>query len=153
MEVIVLPAVKSDLKEILELQKKCYLSEAAIYNDYYIPPLTQEIDSVYNEFENGFFLKAVADNKIVGSVRAYKSGETCFIGKLIVDSTYRNNGIGQELIKRIEEYFNACKRFELFTGHKSMKNLYLYKKMGYEKFNIQEVNQKLKIVYLEKEIK
>jgi uncharacterized glyoxalase superfamily protein PhnB len=35
-----------DLDEILGLQKECYRQEAEIYNDFTIPPLTQNIDSL-----------------------------------------------------------------------------------------------------------
>lgn len=33
-----------DAKEILELQKLAYVSEAEIYNDYSIPPMMQTLD-------------------------------------------------------------------------------------------------------------
>ena len=38
---IVKRASFEDAKEILDLQKLAYVSEAEIYNDYSIPPLTQ----------------------------------------------------------------------------------------------------------------
>jgi hypothetical protein len=35
----------------------------------------------------------------------------------------------------IEEIVESAKRFELFTGHQSIKNIYLYQKLGYREFN------------------
>ena len=35
-----------DAKEILDLQKLAYQSEAEIYNDYTIPPLTQTLEEM-----------------------------------------------------------------------------------------------------------
>jgi N-acetylglutamate synthase-like GNAT family acetyltransferase len=139
-----------DLPEILSLQKIAYLSEAAIYNDYSIPPLTQDIDSIIEEFHQGIFLKAMLHNKIAGSIRAHVLGDTCFINKLIVDNAHQNKSIGTMLMKRIEEEFKNVSRYELFTGHKSEKNLYLYRKLGYTDFSNKPVNKALILVFLEK---
>ena len=66
----ILPIEKSVLKQILELQKECYQTEAAWYNDYNIPPLAQTYHSINQEFEEGIlFLKGIVNGKIVGSVR------------------------------------------------------------------------------------
>ena len=80
---------EQDLEEILRLQKDCYQSEAEIYNDYAIPPLLQDMQTLKKEFENSLFLKAVLATEIVGSIRAYADGTTCFVGKLIVKKDFR----------------------------------------------------------------
>ena len=46
-----------DVEEILALQKLAYQSEAIIYNDYTIPPLTQTLEGVKADFEKQVFLK------------------------------------------------------------------------------------------------
>jgi len=43
-----------------------------------------------------------------------------------------------------------CKRFELFTGHKSLKNLHLYSKLGYNEFSKRVINNNMTMIYLEK---
>jgi ribosomal protein S18 acetylase RimI-like enzyme len=87
---------------------------------------------------------------VVGSVRAYRYKDTVFIGRLAVRPTYQNKGIGVKLMISIEEIFESAKRFELFTGHKSIKNIYLYQKLGYREFKRIPINDSLTIVYLEK---
>ena len=72
---------------------------------------------------------------IVGSVRAYLSEGTCYVGRLIVDPGVQNQGIGTRLMSEIEQAFSHAARFELFTGHLSERNLYLYHKLGYRPFN------------------
>ncbi len=139
----------ADAPEILELQKLAYLSEAAIYDDYRIPPLAQPLESVQAEFSNHTFLKALEDGRIVGSVRAKKDGETCYIARLIVHPDYQSRGIGSALIKEIESLQNA-NRYELFTGSKSERNLYFYNKHGYREFRTEDQTEKVKIVFLEK---
>lgn len=140
----------NDLPEILRLQKLCYLSEAEIYNIHDIPPLTQTLEGIQKDFSNQFFLKAVTNNTIIGSVRAYTVGETCNVGRLIVHPKYQNQGLGTKLMVEIEKVFNEAKRFELFTGSKSRKNLHLYQKLGYKPFKTEEITNTLKLIYLEK---
>lgn len=50
-------AVLEDLDGILRLQKRAYLSEAKLYDDYSIPPLTQSLEKIEQEFANQIFLK------------------------------------------------------------------------------------------------
>jgi GNAT superfamily N-acetyltransferase len=139
-----------DVEEILALQKLAYQSEAAIYNDYTIPPLTQTLEEIEADFAKQVFLKVVVDGRIVGSVRAHVREGTCFVGRLIVHPDFQNRGIGAMLLKGIEEVFYDAERFELFTGGRSEKNLYLYQKQGYEIFRSEELTDKVSLVFLEK---
>lgn len=150
MQINILKAQKTDLASILQLQKDCYLSEAEIYNDYEIQPLTQDLQSLEKEFENSIILKSVINGEIVGSIRGYAANGTGYIGKLIVRSDHQNKGIGRLLMNAIELSFTDCKRIELFTGFKSLKNLYLYNKLGYKEFKSKAIDANLTLVYLEK---
>ncbi len=145
------PAEESDLERILFLQKCCYLSEAEIYNNYTIPPLTQTIQDIQYDFNHQTLLKLEIRGKIVGSVRAYVKLDTCYVGKLIVDQEYRNMGFGKLLMETIEKQFSSVGRFELFTGHRSEKNLYLYSKLGYIEFK-EELADGMILKFLEKRI-
>lgn len=139
-----------DAERILGLQKLAYISEAEIYNDFTIPPLLATLAEIENEFTTQVFLKASMDDKIFGSVRAYEKNKTCYIGKLMVHPDFRNKGLGARLVTEIEACFAASNRFELFTGHKSEKNINLYKKLGYKIFKTETVSSELDFVYLEK---
>ena len=141
-----------DAEEILALQKLAYRSEAEIYNDFNIPPLVQTLESIEKDFENQFFLKARADGKIIGSVRAYAKEATCYIGRLIVHPDFQNQGIGTKLMSEIERIFNHCERFELFTGDRSERNLHLYQELGYKTFKTAKITDHTTIVYMEKRI-
>jgi ribosomal protein S18 acetylase RimI-like enzyme len=145
-------ATVSDAEEILALQKLAYRSEAEIYNDFSIPPLIQTLESIQKDFEGKFFLKAVIHGKIIGSVRAYAKEGTCYIGRLIVFPDFQNRGVGTRLMNEIETIFNTCKRFELFTGDRSEKNLHLYQKRGYKIFKTSNITDQTTIVHLEKKV-
>ncbi len=147
---IIKPATISDAEEILSLQKLAYQSEAEIYNDFNIPPLNQSLEEIKDEFDDKIFLKAVVDERIIGSVRAFVEQKTCYIGKLIVHPDFQNQGTGTKMMNEIEKFFNKAKRFELFTGHKSKRNIYLYQKLGYRRFRTEKITDNLELIYLEK---
>ena len=141
----------ADLKTILVLQKQAFLSEADIYNDFDIsPPLLQTLEELTKEFSESIILKAVLGDFIVGSVRGFQVDETVFIKRLIVNPNYQNQGIGTKLMKSIEDSFKNNKRYELFTGHKSKRNLHLYQKIGYKEFKLIPIHENLNMIYLEK---
>lgn len=144
-------ATVSDAAELLSLQKLAYQSEAALYNDYNIPPLQQTQAEMEQDLKEQVVLKAVIDNKIVGSVRAHQKDGVCYIGRLIVAPERQNQGIGTGLIREIEAVFDECFRYELFTGSKSEKNLYLYQKLGYQIFKQETKSVNLQLVYLVKQ--
>jgi GNAT superfamily N-acetyltransferase len=143
-------AAPADAEEILDLQKLAYQSEAAIYQDYTIAPLTQTSAEIAAEFHTRHFLKAVADGCIRGSVRAHQEQGTCYIGRLIVHPAYQNQGLGAKLMDEIEGCFPEARRYELFTGYLSERNLDLYRKLGYVPIRRAPVSEKLTLVFLEK---
>jgi len=140
-----------DLNEILELQKLAFLEEAQIYNHYHLVPLKQTIENIREEFREKIFLTARENNKLIGSVRAkILDDNSCSIGRLIVHPDFQNQGIGTLLMKEIEKYYPGAKRFELFTGNKSEKNIYLYKKIGYQIIREIDSDMNIKLVIMEK---
>jgi len=59
MNVAISPAHMEDLSLILDLQKECFKSEAIANNDFNIPPLKQDLESIQTEYERGTILKAI----------------------------------------------------------------------------------------------
>lgn len=148
---IIQKAQISDAAEILAIQKLAYQSEAKIYNDFTIPPLTQTLEEVEDKFEDHIFLKAVDNGRIVGSLRGnVLDSETVYIGRLIVHPYHQNQGIGTKLLDEIESYFPDFKRYELITGYKSEKNINLYQKRGYKIFKKEKFSEKIHLLYLVK---
>ncbi|MBN1429934.1 MAG: GNAT family N-acetyltransferase [Anaerolineae bacterium] len=139
-----------DAQVILDLQKLAYQSEAAITGDYTIPPLTQSLEEMEQDFRKQVVLKATIDGRIVGSVRGYAKGGTCYIGRVIVHPDCQNQGLGKQLMKAIEDHFDQVDRYELFTGEKSERNLYFYQKLGYRIFRSEQFTEHVTLVYLEK---
>ncbi len=130
-KVEILDATVEDADEILALQKLAYLSQAEIYGDYSIPPLTQTIEELKADFARKLFLKAVVEGRIIGSVNGYLDRTTCVIGRLMVHPDKQGQGIGSRLMRMIESRFADAESWELFTGELSTGNIRLYEKLGY----------------------
>jgi ribosomal protein S18 acetylase RimI-like enzyme len=143
-------AAIDDAEEILALQKLCFQNEAALYNSDHIPPLTQTLAELQQEFVSSRFLKILLDGRIIGSVRAKILGDTCYIGRLIVHPSHQGHGLGTRLMLTIEREFANAKRFELFTGSRSLANLRLYKRLGYREVRRVAVSGDLEMVFLQK---
>ncbi|MGA2034974.1 MAG: GNAT family N-acetyltransferase [Thermoguttaceae bacterium] len=139
-----------DSAAVLDLQKLAYQSEASIYNDFGLPPLTETLEDFRSQFSSRVVLKAVDQGRIIGSVRAYEDEKTCYIGRLIVHPDYQRQGIGTQLMNQIEASFGAAERFELFTGHRSANAIRLYERLGYKVFSQEPVHDRLTLVFLEK---
>lgn len=140
----------SDVEMILGIQQIAYLNEAKRHNDFKIPPLSQNMESIMAEYSTHIFLKAVIDSMIVGSIRSIEKSGTCYLGRLIVLPRFQGKGIGSALLKEIEKYYINVKRFELFTGSSSVENLHFYKKHGYKEFKLEPINDDITFVYMEK---
>ncbi len=150
MNIKIVRAKQSDLKEILDLQYLAYQSEAMLFGSKDIPPLRQTIEELIGEYDKGIVLKAVTEEGIIiGSVRAYADEKTVYIGKLMVHPDYRHHGYGRKLLTEIENCYTG-KRYELFTSTRSKDNIRLYQNAGYTVFDQRQISEELVFVYLEK---
>lgn len=143
----------ADAEAILTLQKLAYQSEARLYDDWSLPPLTQDIESLREEFRTSLVLKAtVAEDRLVGSVRAEVDdvSGTAAIGRLIVQPEFQGRGIGSELLKAVEAACAGVARLELFTGSRSEATIRLYQRHGYVVTRTEPVSPTLSLTYLEK---
>ena len=139
-----------DAKRILEIQKVAFLDQARIYNNYQLPPLTQSLESIENEFNEKTFLKVILKSQIIASVRFKVNDGYVTVDRIVVEPEYQNQGIGTKLLKEIESRVPNAVALQLFTGKKSDRNIYLYKKMGYKVIKNQRTDQGIELLYMEK---
>ncbi len=151
MEPIILQARVRDAEALLKLQYLCYQTEAALYDDYTMAPLTQALTDLLSEYDTHSILVARLGEEIVGSVRGQLREGTCHIGRLIVHPRLQRRGLGTKLMYAIEEHFSNATRYELFTGYRSKDNLHLYQKLGYTLFREETVSPQVRLVFLEKQ--
>lgn len=155
MSVTISAAAEQDVEQILKLQYLCYQSEAQLYGDYNIQPLTQSLDELRTELSAGRVLVAKLGTEVVGSVRG-STGEdgTATIDKLIVHPRLQRHGLGGRLLGTLEGELSTehgALRFRLLTGHRSDGNIRLYRRCGYVPASTERVSPKLSLITLEKE--
>ncbi|MFG2308245.1 GNAT family N-acetyltransferase [Streptomyces sp. NPDC048566] len=154
MSVTISAATEQDAEQILKLQYLCYQSEAELYGDYGMEPLTQSLDSLKAELADGTVLVARLGEEVVASVRgSVDAAGTARIGKLIVHPRLRRHGLGGRLLAAIEARLaadGAATSFQLFTGHRSEHNLRLYRRHGYAPVSREQVDDRLTLVTLAK---
>jgi ribosomal protein S18 acetylase RimI-like enzyme len=141
----------ADAPAILELQTLAHESEARLYDDRTLPPLTQTLDDLRLELESATVLKALNTGRLVGSVRAREQDGTVHVGRLIVLPELQGRGLGTLLMRRIEACFPEAKRFELFTGNRSEASLRLYERLGYRRSREQMLSSSIALVFMEKQ--
>ncbi|MFQ5953272.1 MAG: GNAT family N-acetyltransferase [Candidatus Omnitrophota bacterium] len=151
MNIEIKKADVADAEEILALQKLVFRAESNAYDHCAIPPLAQTLESITSKFRNKVFLKAVNDGKIIGSIRAFKEGETCYLEKLFIHPSFQGHGIGTKLMQRIEKYFvGKVKRIQLSTDNNNKHNVQLYQRLGYKAYKTDKVADNVTFIYMEK---
>ena len=146
---IILPACESDLPQILALQKAAFESEARLVENWDIPPLTQTLENLVEEWRTGVILKALDGQTLVGTVRAHTTEDTVHIGRLAVLPQWQGRGCGSALMTAILSATKAA-RYELFTSAKSERNLRLYQKLGFVPYKKAQIANGVELVWLEK---
>jgi len=146
----IIPATPDCAAELLALQKLCFHEEAELNQEFNIPPLTQTLASLREDFRTHTILAAWQGNWLVGSVRGRREGSVCQIGRLIVHPNFRRQGLGTALMTAIEAAFPSVRHYELFTGERSVRNLQFYQRLGYAPFRKQQVSPRLTLVFLHK---
>lgn len=143
-------ATVDDAPEILDLQRLAYRSEAELYNDFTIPPLTQTLEELTGNFARNTVLKAVEEGCIIGSVNGRLSKGVCLVGRLMVHPKAQGKGIGTALMAAMEREFPDATAFRLFTGERSEGNIRLYERLGYRIYERKDVPDSFGIVFMEK---
>jgi GNAT superfamily N-acetyltransferase len=150
MNVTITQAAEQDLETILKLQYLSFQKEARTWNNYQIPPLTETMAELQQEFARGPVLKAVLDDgTIVGSIRGYVEDGSLHLMKLMVHPDFWKQGIGSRLIAALEGMHPGL-RYTLFTSCRSVDNLRLYEKLGYRRFREEMVTDTFIFIHLEK---
>jgi ribosomal protein S18 acetylase RimI-like enzyme len=120
--------------ELLTLRRAAFVSEAQLYDDPHIPPLTQTLDELVEDLadENVITLGAWHGHRLVGSIRVLLEGKKATLGRLAVAPDLQGMGIGTELLLAVVPHLSeGIEEVWVFTGRDSVQNLALYAKHGY----------------------
>src|SRR4051795_10128996 len=129
----------ADAGEVLTVQRAAYVSEAQVYQDAFLPALTQTLDELVDEIETGGGFVLRKSGRLVGAVRTRLVGGLLQIGRLTVAPDMQGLGFGNILMSAAEGEAGAADEGAslaadaavLFTGKLSEANLRLYARRGY----------------------
>ncbi len=139
-----------DAGEMLTLQRAAYVSEARIYQDPELPPLTEELDDLRADLASCVALKAVVGHRIIGAIRAHVKGRTLHIQRMAVAPDWQGRGVGSRLMTNIETQHEGgvVDVAALFTGHLSTMNLAMYWRRGYREQRREQLSPAVQLVHL-----
>ena len=125
----------ADAGALLTLRRAAFVSEAQIYGDPNIPPLTQTLDELRADLadERVLTLGAWSGHRLVGSIRVLLEGTKATLGRLAVAPDLQGRGVGTRMLLAILPHLpEDTSEVWVFTGRDSVQNLALYTKHGYE---------------------
>ncbi|HEY5515397.1 MAG TPA: GNAT family N-acetyltransferase [Pengzhenrongella sp.] len=121
--------------ELLTLRRAAFVTEAQIYGDPNIPPLTQTLGELRADLaaDGVITLGARRGHRLVGSIRVVLEDKKATLGRLAVAPDLQGKGIGTQLLLAIVPYLpENTEEVWVFTGQDSVQNLAMYAKQGYE---------------------
>jgi GNAT superfamily N-acetyltransferase len=125
-------ATEADAPELLVLQRCCWLQEALLNNTLEIPALHESLDDVREGTRTWRVWTVRQGPRLIGAVRGKIDGEDWEVGRLMVAPDLAGRGLGRFLLAHVEHQAPAeLRRFTLFTGAKSTRNISMYERAGY----------------------
>ncbi|GCD95992.1 bifunctional NAD(P)H-dependent oxidoreductase/GNAT family N-acetyltransferase [Embleya hyalina] len=123
--------VPDDAPEVTVLQRCCWVEEAFANDTLAMPALRESLDEVRAWLADWHVTGLWRDGRLLGMVRARRTGADLHIGRLAVVPDLRGYGLGRWLLHAGESTGRGCRRVLLSTGTGSSRNLALYRRQGY----------------------
>jgi len=148
--------VSSESAEIVHaIQKKSFESLLDKYKDYDTNPAMETMDRIREKMEHPSTTSYIfqLNDVNVGWVRVTElEGKTFKISALCVLPEYRDRGIAQDALTKIEGYHSDAAKWVLSTILEEKGNCHLYEKLGYiqNKGDLLIINEKMTLVFYEK---
>lgn len=124
---------QSDLAELVVLQRCCWVQEAIANDTLAVPALHETADEVEAWATSWTTLVVRRRTRLVAAVRGRAEGSDWQVGRLMVAPDLAGRGVGAALLDLIEQAApQEIRRYVLFTGGRSERNLRFYRRAGYE---------------------
>ncbi|MEU5155766.1 bifunctional NAD(P)H-dependent oxidoreductase/GNAT family N-acetyltransferase [Glycomyces sp. NPDC021274] len=121
-----------DAAEVTVLQRCCWVEEAVVNDTLDIPALHESVEDIREWLAAWRTTGLWLDGRLLGIVRTRRIRDVWDIGRLAVAPDQRGRGLGTWLLRTAESAADPeCRRFVLFTGAKSRRNIDFYEREGY----------------------
>ncbi|GAA1939279.1 GNAT family N-acetyltransferase [Amycolatopsis minnesotensis] len=125
-------ATPEDCAELLVLQRCCWMQEALVNDTLDIPALHESLEDVREWTKTWSTWVVRLGPRLIAAVRGTLEGEEWEIGRLMVAPDLAGRGLGRWLLAHAErEAPAAARRYSLFTGVRSARNIAMYERAGY----------------------
>ncbi|MCR6490317.1 GNAT family N-acetyltransferase [Amycolatopsis sp. OK19-0408] len=143
-----------DCPELLVLQRCCWVQEAVLNDTLDIPALHETLEDVRDWAKTWSVWVLRHEHRLVGAVRARLEGDSWELGRLMVAPDLAGRGLGRRLLAHAESHAPAeARRFALFTGARSARNIAMYQRAGYRLTDAPAAAGHIRgAVYLEKDV-
>jgi GNAT superfamily N-acetyltransferase len=143
-----------DCPELLVLQRCCWVQEAILNDTLDIPALHETLEDVRDWAKTWSVWVVRHEHRLAGAVRARLDGDRWELGRLMVAPDLAGRGLGRRLLEHAEAHAPAeARRFALFTGARSARNITLYQRAGYRLTDPADAGGHIRgAVYLEKDV-
>ena len=149
MNIITLATIE-DVPALLELQRKAFGPQCVELGWEDAPPMTEDLEQAYEDFPKCLTLKMqTQEGRIIGSVRGNVTDGSLYIGRLMVDPEYQNQGFGKQLFHEIQSRLPHTRAW-LCTCPQVPEPYKFYKREGFKEYKSEEVAHGLTWVYMEK---
>src|SRR5688572_4128151 len=128
----VVPATKSDVGELLTVQRACWVQEALANRTLAIPALHESFDDVLASLGSWDTYIVRQDGRLVGSVRGRLNDGEYEVGRLMVVPDLQGRGLGRRLLEHLLRLVPATTPCVLTTGAQSTDNQRMYRAAGFE---------------------
>lgn len=148
------PAKLIHLHTILQMQIEAFAPMLEKYEDYDTSPANERYADIlrrYNQ-EGSTYYFIEAGGKKIGVIRVVdpQDGSKKRISPLFIMPEYRRMGYAQKAIEAAEQLYGAD-NWQLATVLQEENNCHLYEKCGYVQTGTKEINEKMTLVFYEKE--
>ncbi|MBB4688987.1 GNAT family N-acetyltransferase [Amycolatopsis jiangsuensis] len=126
------PATLDDAAELLVLQRCCWMQEALLNDTMEIPALHEDLADVRESIGTWQGWVVRQGPRLIAAVRAREEDGAWEVGRLMVAPDLTGRGLGRFLLEYAERQAPAAlRRFTLFTGAASKRNITMYERAGY----------------------
>ncbi len=135
-------------ERVLSVQFPSYRIEAALLDNYEIPPLKDTVASLHNCDETffGYFI----DEELCGVISVKLEEDIVDIHRLFVHPNHLRKGIAKKLLYFLQEEFHDAKKMIVTTGSKNSPAIEFYQKNGFTMLKEITVEENLSLTLFEK---